>query len=688
MDTHNIRNIGIIAHIDAGKTTTTERILFYAGKIHRIGEVDDATATMDWMEQEKERGITITSAVTSVFWNEHRINIIDTPGHIDFTAEVERSLRVLDGCIVIFSAVEGVEAQSETVWKQADKYSVPRIAYINKMDRSGADFYRVLEMMSARFKTLCLPLQMPVGAEDDFRGIIDLVKMKAVLWDNPEDEHSFSEHDIPPELKAKSDEMRHAMLEGLANFNNEILDKMLNDEEISEEEVMKAVRRSTLSYSIVPVFCGTSKKNRGVRRVLNAVVDYLPSPFDRPPVQGLNPNSNEVIYRKPEEKAPLSGLIYKIEIDKHFGKLAYIRIYSGTLTIKDQVLDSTYEEKIRISKIFEMHSNRRLETEKCTAGDIVAIAGIRKSLTGSTICDTKHPIIFEKPIFPEPVVNVAIEPKRKDEEEKLNEVLVKMQEEDPTFRVLVNEDTGQKIITGMGELHIDIILDRLRREYALEPRVGKPIVTYRETITQTAEESYEFKKVLAQKSVYAYLKIRIKKNEKENFTFKSHVTKDELPLEYLYSIEDGLKTSMNNGVIAGFPLLNIYAELLEAKFDPAASSDSAFRYAAAQAFRNAVVKAGPILLEPIMKLDVTIPEEYVGTVINDLNSRYAFIKGFESEHDRQVVHADAPLSGMFGYMNDLRTMTQGRGVFSMEFLEFRAIAQEKMAKVKESLGIY
>jgi len=643
---------------------------------------------MDWMEQEKERGITITSAVTSVFWNDHKINIIDTPGHIDFTAEVERSLRVLDGCVVIFSAVEGVEAQSETVWKQADKYSVPRLAYINKMDRSGADFERVLNMMSERFKTLCLPVGMPIGAEENFTGIIDLVKMKAVFWDDLQDEHKYFERAIPEEFMNEASSRRKKMLEGLANFNNDILDKMLSDDEISEADIMNAIRRATLSYSIVPVFCGTSKKNKGVQHLLNGVVNYLPSPFDRPPVQGLNPNSNEVIYRKTEEKSPMSGLIYKIEIDKHFGKLAYIRIYSGTLTVKDQVEDSTYDEKIRVSKIFEMNSNRRIEVDKCSAGDIVAIAGIRKSLTGSTLCDPKHPIIYEKPIFPEPVVNVAIEPKRKDEETKLNETLVKMQEEDPTFRVLINEDTGQKIITGMGELHIDIILDRLKREYGLEPRVGKPIVTYRETITKDAEEAFEFRKVLAQKSVYAYLKIRVKKNTKENYTFKSHVTKDELPHEYLYSIEDGLKISLNNGIIAGFPLLNIYVELLEAKYDPASSSDSAFRFAAAQAFRNALLKAGSILLEPIMKLDVTIPEEYVGAVINDLNSRYAYIKGFETEHDRQVVHADTPLSEMFGYMNDLRTMTQGRGVFSMEFLEFRAIAQEKIGKVKESLGIY
>ncbi|MDD3804420.1 MAG: elongation factor G [bacterium] len=688
MDLKTLRNIGIIAHIDAGKTTTTERILFYTGKIHRIGEVDDATATMDWMEQEKERGITITSAVTSVFWKENKINIIDTPGHIDFTAEVERSLRVLDGAVIIFSAVEGVEPQSETVWRQADKYNVPRIAFINKMDRLGANFYHAVNGMKERFHIPPLPIQIPIGSEDSFEGIVDLVKMKSYIWREREEEHVFSEENIPEAYAEKAAEMRQSMLEMLANFNNTMLDKMLAGEDVSEEELKKAIRESVIAYQVVPVFTGSSKKNKGVQQLLDGIVDYLPSPLERPPVEGQNPKTTEHASRKSDSKSPFSALIYKIEVDKHFGKLAYIRIYSGTLEVKDQVVDATYDEKVRISKIFVMHSNKRLEVERIEAGEICAVAGIRKSLTGSTLSDPKHLIILEKPVFPEPVVSVSIEPKKRDDEEKLEEALVQLQEEDPTFKVLINAETGQKLISGMGELHIEILLDRLKREYNLLPRIGKPIVTYRETVRGKSAGDFELNRILGQKSVFAYVKLKVEYNDKSMFQFENSLGKEVFPPEFVKSVENGVKSAVSNGILAGFPMINIKATLIDAKFDSQASNENAFQFASSQAFKNALKNNDNYLLEPIMKLDVTVPDEFIGSVINDLNSRFAFVKGIESESGRQVINSEVPLSEMFGYMNDLRTLTQGRGIYTMEFLQFREIPKEKLQRVKESLGIF
>ncbi|MGE3062992.1 MAG: elongation factor G [bacterium] len=688
MDLKTLRNIGIIAHIDAGKTTTTERILFYTGKIHRIGEVDDATATMDWMEQEKERGITITSAVTSVFWKENKINIIDTPGHIDFTAEVERSLRVLDGAVIIFSAVEGVEPQSETVWRQADKYNVPRIAYINKMDRLGADFYHVINNMKERFHVPPLLTQIPLGAEESFEGMIDLVRMKAYIWQNREDEHAFEEKDIPENIIKKASQMRQSMLEMLANYNNNILDKMLAGEEISEEDLKKAIRESAIAYQIVPVFVGSSKKNKGVQHLLDGIIDYLPSPMERPPVDGQNPKTAEHAFRRAEAKSPFCALIYKIEVDKHFGKLAYIRIYSGTLEVKDQLVDATYDEKVRISKIFVMHSNKRLEVERIEAGEICAVAGIRKSLTGSTLSDPKHLIILEKPVFPEPVVSVSIEPKKRDDEEKLEEALVELQEEDPTFKVLINPETGQKLISGMGELHIEILLDRLKREHNLQPRIGKPIVTYRETIRNSSTGDFELNRVLGQKTVFAYVKLKVEHSEKNVFQFENTLKKEQLPIEFVKPIEDGVKSAVSNGIIAGFPIINVKTTLIDARYDNQASNENSFQFASAQAFKNALKNNEDYLLEPIMKLDVTVPDEFIGSVINDLNSRFAFVRGIESEGGRQVINSEVPLSEMFGYMNDLRTLTQGRGIYTMEFQQFREIPKEKLPKVKESLGIF
>ncbi len=683
----DIRNIGIIAHIDAGKTTTTERILFYTGKVHRIGEVDDGAATMDWMQQEKERGITIGSATTSVIWKENKINIIDTPGHIDFTAEVERALRVLDGAVVIFSGVEGVEPQSETVWKQSNKYSLPKIAFINKMDRLGADFYRVVDAMRDKFKIPIIEIQLPIGKENDFNGIIDLLKMKAYIWDDENDKHKFYETDIPNEYIKKAKDYHNLMVEELANYDDKMLEKVLAEEEISEHDIYEALRRLTTDYKIIPVITGSSKKNIVIQLLLDAVVNYLPSPLDRPPVEGIHPNSKDTIHRNPDPKAPFCGLVFKIDIDKHLGKLVYMRVYSGTASVKEMLLDATYNDKSRINKLFILHSNRRMEVNSISAGEICAVAGFRKSLTGSTICHPKHQIILEKPIFPEPVVSVSIEPKNKEEEEKLLNTLERMQEADPTFKVFENEETGQMLISGMGELHIEIIVDRLKSEFDLHPRIGKPIVTYRETINKEVTLDYEFNRVLGQKHMYAYTKLKIEPC-KDIYTYESMVNKDQLPKEFLNAIEESIKSSINNGVIAGFPVINIKVTLVDAKHDVQNSDIHAFGFAAAQNFKNALMEAESALLEPIMKLNVNIPEDYVGAIINDLNIKYASVHGFDNFDDRQVIHAEVPLSEMFGYSNQLRTMTQGRGVFTMEFSCFKRIANEKLGKIKESLGIY
>ncbi|MFO8061945.1 MAG: elongation factor G [bacterium] len=681
-----LRNIGFIAHIDAGKTTTTERILYYTGKVHRIGEVDDGSATMDWMSQERERGITIISASTSVNWREHKINIIDTPGHIDFTAEVERALRVLDGSIVIFSGVEGVEPQSETVWKQSNKYSLPKIAYINKMDRAGADFYRVLETMRKTFKVPIVPLQIPIGREDRFTGLIDLIEEKAYLWTNDKD-HKFDIVDIPGELKEKAALYRKEMIEEIANYDNDILNSVLSEENIESDRIRDAVRRQTLNYSIVPVLCGSSKNNTGIQPLLDAIVDYLPSPLDIPPVKGIHPQSHDILTRVSDVNDHFCGFVFKIDLDKHFGKLVYMRIYSGRMKTKDTVYDAAYDYKTRINKIFTMHSNRRVEVDEITAGEICAVAGLKKSLTGSTITSPKHPIILEKPVFPEPVVSVAIEPRNRKDEEKLNDILEQFQDADPTFRVYENEDTGQKLISGMGELHIEVIVEKLKREFNLDPRIGKPIVSYRETIAESAEVEYEFDKILGQKRMYAKLRLRIEKSD-EPYEFESRLDKNTLPNEFFEAAKNGLRSAVNNGMIAGFPVINVKVILLDGDYDDQASNENAFMFAASQALKKAIDKAGPVLLEPIMKLDVNVPEDYVGTVINDLNIKYAEIKGFENMDDRQVIHADVPLSAMFGYSNQLRTMTQGRGVFTMEFREFRKIPDDKLPSVKEKLGIY
>ncbi|MEO0303796.1 MAG: elongation factor G [candidate division WOR-3 bacterium] len=688
MEQNIVRNIGIIAHIDAGKTTTTERILFYTGKIHRIGEVDDATATMDWMEQEKERGITITSAVTSVNWKDYRINIIDTPGHIDFTAEVERSLRVLDGALVIFSGVEGVEPQSETVWRQADRYNVPRISYINKMDRSGADFDRVVESMREKFPVEIIPLQIPIGKEEDFIGVVDLIEMKSYIYNDSVDEHKYIVTDVPESLKERSQNERDLLIEKLANFDNEILEKVIEGKTISNQEIINSIRKGVISCKIVPVFAGSSKKNKCVHMLLDAICYFLPSPLDRPPIVGINPKTGEEIIRHLDKKSPFCGLIYKIEIDKHFGKLGYMRVYSGKLELKDQVLDTTFNEKVRITKIFMIHSNKRIEVEKCEAGDICGVVGLRSSITGSTLSDPKHPIALEKPVFPEPVVSISVEPRRKDEEEKLNEALKNMQEMDPTFKVFMNKDTGQLLISGMGELHLEIIVDRLKREYNVDPRVGKPIVTYRETIKDRTEGEYELNKIIGQKTVFAYVKLLIEKNEKDYFSFESKVSKDMLPLEFIKAVEDGVKSTSSSGIIAGFPVVNIKVILAEAKYDINSSNEQSFNFAASMAFKDALKKVPNYLLEPIMKVDIFVPDEFVGVVINDINSRYAMIKGISKENGMTTIDCEVPLSEMFGYMNDLRTLTQGRGVFNMEFLQFKEIPKEKLTKVKADLGIF
>ncbi len=688
MDNLNLRNIGIIAHIDAGKTTTTERILYYTGKIHRIGEVDDAAATMDWMEQEKERGITITSAVTSVNWKDYRINIIDTPGHIDFTAEVERSLRVLDGTVVIFSGVEGVEPQSETVWRQADRYNIPKISYINKMDRLGADFDNVINSMREKFSTEILPLHIPIGQEENFLGVVDLLKMQSYIYDFEDDEHKYRITDIPDKLKERAIYEREILLEKISNYDNRILEFLVEGKEPDLDTILKSIRNGVVNSKIVPVLAGSSKKNKCVHMLLDAICDFLPSPAERHPIEGINPRTGETIFRTLDIKNPFTALVYKIEIDKHFGKLGYIRVYSGKIELKDQIFDSTTNEKVRITKIFMIHSNKRIEVNSCQAGEICAVVGLRSSITGSTLCDPKHPILLEKPVFPEPVVSIAVEPKKKDEEKKLNESLLNMQEMDPTFKIFFNQDTGQMLISGMGELHLEIILDRLKKEYSVEPRVGKPIVTYRETIKGFVENEYELNKVIGQKSIYAYVKILIERNEKESFAFESKIGKDLLPLEYLKAIEDSIRSTSMSGIIAGFPLINIKVTLLDAKYDQNNSNEQAFNYATSMALKEGLKKITNVLLEPIMDVSIYLPDEFVGVVINDLNSRYSLIKGISKQNQISIIECEVPLSEMFGYMNDLRTMTQGRGVFTMEFSKFDEIPEDKLLKVKNSLGIF
>lgn len=681
-----IRNIGIMAHIDAGKTTTTERILFYTGRTHKIGEVHEGTATMDFMPQEQERGITITSAATTCFWRDHRINIIDTPGHVDFTVEVERSLRVLDGAIAIFCAVGGVEPQSETVWRQADKYGVPRIAYINKMDRIGADFFAVVEQMKDRLYTVPVIMQLPIGAEDQFEGIIDLVKMKAIYWTD-EKGTQYEYREIPEAYRDQAEEYRMHLIEHAAEFSDELMMKYLEGEELTEEEIKQAIRKGTLQAKITPVFCGSSFKNKGVQPLLDAVVDYLPSPLDLPPVRGINPKTGQEEERKPDEKEPFTALAFKVMVDPYVGKITFFRVYSGKITSGSYVYNATKEKDERVSRILLMHANKREEREDATAGEIVAAVGLKETTTGDTLCDKNRPIILESMDFPDPVINVAIEPKTKADQDKLSQALARLSEEDPTFRVSYDHETGQTLIWGMGELHLEIIVDRLMREFNVQANVGRPQVAYRETITKPVTNiEAKYIRQTGGRGQYGHVIINVEPAPGEGFVFEDKIVGGVIPKEFIPSVEKGVREALEAGVLAGYPVVDVKVTLIDGSFHPVDSSDIAFKIAGSMAMKDAMQKASPVLLEPIMKVEVTVPEEYMGDVIGDLNSRRAKLEGMERKANLQVIRAFVPLAEMFGYATQLRSLTQGRGTFVMQFDHYDVvpsnIAEQVIARAK------
>ena len=660
------RNIGIMAHIDAGKTTTTERILFYTGVNHKIGETHDGAATMDWMAQEQERGITITSAATTAYWAGHRINIIDTPGHVDFTVEVERSLRVLDGSVTVLCAKGGVEPQSETVWRQADKYQVPRMAYVNKMDIMGADFYRVVQMMKDRLHCNAVPIQLPIGAEETFKGIIDLVEMKAYMYYDDLGKDIRVE-EIPDDMKEKAQEYHDSLIEHVAEMDDALMEKFFAGEELTIEEIKTCIRKSCLANTMVPVTCGTSYKNKGVQKLLDAIVDYMPSPLDVPAIKGTNPETGEEEERPSSDDEPFAALAFKIATDPFVGKLTFFRVYSGVLEAGSGVLNSTKDKHERIGRIVQMHANARKELEKVYSGDIAAAIGLKQTTTGDTLCDDNHPIILESMEFPEPVINLAIEPKTKAGQEKMGVALAKLAEEDPTFRTWTDEETGQTIIAGMGELHLDIIVDRLLREFKVEADVGAPQVSYKETIKGNADVDYKYKKQSGGSGQYGHVKIRVEPNESgKGFEFKNSVVGGSVPKEYIPAVEAGIKGAMQAGVLAGYQVVDVKVELYDGSYHEVDSSEMAFKIAGSMAFKEAMRKAQPALMEPIMKVSVIAPDDYLGNIIGDLSSRRGEILGQETRPGTVQVDALVPLSEMFGYSNNLRSNTQGRGQYSME----------------------
>lgn len=676
-----VRNIGFMAHIDAGKTTTTERVLYYTGLTHRIGEVHDGTATMDFMEQERERGITITSAATTCFWRKHRINIIDTPGHVDFTIEVERALRVLDGAIGIFCAVGGVEPQSETVWRQAEKYHVPRLAFINKMDRVGADFQGCINMMIDRLKTNPVPIQLPLGKEDNFAGIIDLIKMKAVIYDEATQGAKYEYIPIPEEFQAEAEKYRDKMLEILADIDEVIMEKYLEGEEIAEEEIHQALRKGTIELKLVPVLCGSAFKNKGIQQLLDAIVDYLPSPVDIPPVKGKTPDEKEV-ERPPSDDAPFTALAFKLMTDPYVGHLTFLRIYAGSLKSGDTVLNATKGVKEKIGRLLKMHANKREEISEVYAGDIVAAVGLRKTTTGDTLCDERAPILLEAIEVPEPVVSVAIEPKTKDDQEKLGAALYKISLEDPSFRVKYDEETGETIISGMGELHLEIIVDRLRREFKVQANVGRPQVSYRETITKPVKVEGKFIKQTGGRGQYGHVWLELAPLPAgKGFEFIDAITGGVIPKEYIPAVERGIREAMERGVIAGYPATDIQVKLVDGSYHEVDSSEMAFAIAASMAFKEGVKKASPVLLEPIMLLEVIVPESYVGDVMGDITARRGKVTGIEMRKNAQVIRAHVPLAEMFGYATTLRSTTQGRATYTMQFSHYEPVP----AKIAEAL---
>ena len=660
------RNIGIMAHIDAGKTTTTERILFYTGINHKIGEVHDGAATMDWMAQEQERGITITSAATTCHWKNHRINIIDTPGHVDFTVEVERSLRVLDGAVAVLTARGGVEPQTETVWRQAEKYNVPRMAYVNKMDITGADFYNVIKMMEERLHANAVAIQLPIGAEDDYAGIIDLVKMEAIIYEDDLGKVA-DEVEIPADMKEKAEEYREKLLEAVAEQDDDLMEKYLGGEEISEDEIKAAIRKATIACKMCPVTCGTSYRNKGVQPMLDAIVDFMPAPTDVPAIKGTNPDTGEEDHRPSSDEEPFAALAFKIMADPFVGKLAFFRVYSGTLTAGSYVYNSTKGKKERIGRILQMHANHRQELDIVYSGDIAAAVGLKDTTTGDTLCDEDHPIVLESMEFPDPVISVAVEPKTKNDQEKMGVALQKLAEEDPTFRVRTDQETGQTIISGMGELHLEIIVDRMLREFKVDCTVGNPQVAYRETIRKTVKAEGKFVRQSGGHGQYGHCWLELVPQEPGvGFSFENKVVGGAIPKEFINPIEAGVKEAMENGVVAGYPMVEVKAIVYDGSFHEVDSSEMAFKIAGAMAFRNGAEKATPVLLEPYVKVEVIVPEEYMGDVIGDLNSRRGRIEGMEPRNGAQVINAFVPLSEMFGYSTDLRSKTQGRGNYSME----------------------
>ncbi len=660
------RNIGIMAHIDAGKTTTTERILFYTGINHKIGETHDGSATMDWMEQEQERGITITSAATTAYWKKHRINIIDTPGHVDFTVEVERSLRVLDGSVTVLCAKGGVEPQSETVWRQADKYHVPRMAYINKMDIMGADFYNVVSMMKDRLKCNAVPIQLPIGAEDTFRGIVDLIEMKAdIYYDDLGKDMRVEE--IPDDMKEKAQEYHDALIEAVAEQDEELMNKYLEGEEITIEEIKAVLRKATIDNEIVPVTCGTSYKNKGVQKLLDAIVDYMPSPLDVPSIKGVNPETGEEVERHAGDDQPFSALAFKIATDPFVGKLCFFRVYSGIVAAGSTVLNATKDKKERMGRILQMHANHRADLEVCYCGDIAAAVGVKNTTTGDTLCDENNPVILESMEFPEPVISLAIEPKTKAGQEKMAIALAKLAEEDPTFRTYTNEETGQTIIAGMGELHLEIIVDRLLREFKVEANVGAPQVAYKETITTNADVDTKYARQSGGKGQYGHVKLHVYPNESgKGYEFINAIVGGSIPKEYIPAVDAGIQGALQSGVLAGYQTVDVKVELYDGSYHEVDSSEMAFKIAGSMAIKEACRKANPVILEPIMKVVVTVPEEYMGDVIGDLSSRRGEIQGMEDRNGVKQINAFVPLSEMFGYSNDLRSKSQGRGQYVME----------------------
>ena len=688
------RNIGIMAHIDAGKTTTTERILYYTGINHKIGEVHDGAATMDWMAQEQERGITITSAATTCYWshtetqhdpalfkkNRHRINIIDTPGHVDFTVEVQRSLRVLDGSVTVLAAKGGVEPQSETVWRQADEYKVPRMVYVNKMDTMGADFFRCVQMLHDRLHANGVPIQLPIGQEDTFRGIIDLIDMKAdVYYDDMGNDVRVE--DIPEELQAQAQEYRDKLIEAVAETDEELMMKYLEGEELTKDEIKAALRKATINNEIVPVVCGSSYKNRGVQKLLDAIVDYMPAPTDVPAIKGVNPETEEEEERVSSDDAPFSALAFKIMTDPYVGKLCFFRVYSGTVEAGTTVYNSVKDQDERIGRILQMHANHRKDIDVCYAGDIAAAVGLKNTTTGDTLCDEKHPIILESMNFPEPVIRVAIEPKTKAGSEKMGIALSKLAEEDPTFRTWTDEETGQTIIAGMGELHLEIIVDRLLREFKVEANVGAPQVAYRETIRKDANQETKYARQSGCKGQYGHVKIKIEPNPGKGYEFVNGIVGGAIPKEFIPAVDNGIQGAMKSGVLAGYPVVDVKVTLWDGSFHEVDSSEMAFSIAGSMAFKDAMKKADPVIMEPIMKVDVIVPDEYMGNVIGDLNSRRGAIQNQESQDGTARVTAMVPLSEMFGYATDLRSKTQGRGQYSMEPSDYQQVPKSVADKI-------